>query len=99
MTRLHADEDEQNTFHQSTYISVTGGGGGAGTSLAFLTDIRENRAQRAAAGELLRQLDVLDENDCVLSMHTSGKLYRFELVLPEIFKNNANNAQSVGSHH
>lgn len=75
--RLFADNNPQNTFRHSTYISVTGGGGGHSHSLSFLTDIEENRDQRKACGELLRRLNVLEVDDCVLSMHTSGNLYRY----------------------
>ncbi|KFX88684.1 hypothetical protein V490_07472 [Pseudogymnoascus sp. VKM F-3557] len=74
--RLFADNNPQNTFRHSTYISVTGGGGGESHSLSFLTDIKENRAQRKACGELLRRLNVLKVDDCVVSMHATGKLYR-----------------------
>jgi hypothetical protein len=76
MTRLAADDKPQNAFRQSTYISMTGGGGGSTAPLAFFTDIAENRAQRKACGELLTRLKALGENDSVLSMHTSGKMYR-----------------------
>jgi hypothetical protein len=75
--RLATDKNPENTFRHSTYISVTGGGGGATASLAFLTDSRENRAQRAACGDLMRRLGLLTSKDCVLSMHPSGNLYRY----------------------
>ena len=78
MRRLAADDNPQNTYRHSTSISITGGGGsGSTTPLAFLTDIRENRAQRAACGDLVRRLGLMGERDCVLSMHTSGKMYRY----------------------
>lgn len=75
--RLFTDDNPRNTFRNSTYISVTGGGGGSTQSLSFLTDIKENRAQRKACGELLRRLNVLSGTDCVLSLHPSGKMYRY----------------------
>jgi hypothetical protein len=78
VTRLFADNDPRNTFRHSTYISTTGGGGGGSQCLPFLTDSAENRAQRKACSDLLRKLNVLKANDCVLSMHTSGKMYRYE---------------------
>lgn len=55
---------------------MTGGGGGV-HSLSFLTDIKKNRAQRKACGELLRQLNVLSGTDCVLSLHPSGRMYGY----------------------
>jgi hypothetical protein len=78
MRRLADDDNPRNAYRQSTYISITGGGGGGSTApLAFFTDIRENRAQRAACGDLMRRLGLMGERDCVLSMHASGKMYRY----------------------
>ncbi|KAL3419062.1 hypothetical protein PVAG01_09283 [Phlyctema vagabunda] len=74
--RLLEDDHPENTFRHSTYVSMTGGGGGSSTPLAFLTDIHENRAQRVAIGDLVRRCGLLEKTDCVLSMHTSGKMYR-----------------------
>lgn len=78
VTRLFADDHPLNTFRHSTYISQTGGGGGGSQSLIFLTDSVENRAQRKACSNLLRKLNVFKASDCVLSMHSSGKMYRYE---------------------
>lgn len=77
MRRLAEDDNAKNTFRHSTYISVTGGGSGSLTNpLAFLTDLKENRAQREANGHMLRRLNAIEDGDCVLSLHTSGNLYR-----------------------
>ncbi|KFY10512.1 hypothetical protein V492_04979 [Pseudogymnoascus sp. VKM F-4246] len=84
--RLFDDDSQRNTYRHSTYISVTGGGGGGTQSMSFLTDIKENRAQRKACGELLRQLNVLSGTDCVLSLHTSGKMYRALDLIVEIIE-------------
>ena len=74
--RLATDDELDNTFRQSTYISMTGGGGGGSRPLAFFTDIAENRLQRQACGELLRRTKAIGEKDCVLSMHSCGRMYR-----------------------
>lgn len=71
------DDNSRNTYRDGAYISVTGGGGGASASMAFLTDVRENRAQRQACGELMGRLGLLTSKDCVLCVHPSGNLYRY----------------------
>ncbi|KAJ5923336.1 hypothetical protein N7454_008581 [Penicillium verhagenii] len=84
--RLIADDTPNNSFRHASYISTTGGGSG-GVPMYFLTDARENRIQRMAMGNLLRQCKVITPGDCVLSMHTSGKLYRSLDLIAEVVEN------------
>ncbi|KAF7937694.1 uncharacterized protein EAE97_007490 [Botrytis byssoidea] len=96
VTRLFEDDDPLNTFRHSTYISMTGGGGGGSPCLVFLTDSVENRAQRKACSNLLRYMNVLKANDCVLSMHPSGKMYRALDLVTEIVENAGASVLPVG---
>ena len=43
----------------------------------FLTDAMENRMHRATAGELMRICGVIEPRDWVITLHTSGYLYRY----------------------
>ncbi|KAJ4147621.1 hypothetical protein LMH87_002133 [Akanthomyces muscarius] len=73
--RLVNDESPDNTYRQSSYISITGGGRGS-LPLFFATDVRENRRQRAEFGKLIASTGMLGGRDWVLSMHSAGGLYR-----------------------
>jgi hypothetical protein len=74
--RLCADDDPRNEYRRSSYISITGGGSG-GARMFFLTDAMENRMHRATAGELMRICGVIEPRDWVITLHTSGYLYRY----------------------
>lgn len=66
------------TFLRGTYLSPTGGTTGTvGSRFFFVTDTGENRRQRERAGQLMRDLGAVDENDIVLNMHSGQSLYRY----------------------
>ncbi|KAM3508780.1 hypothetical protein MY10362_000990 [Beauveria mimosiformis] len=73
--RLVNDTSPENTYRQSSYISITGGGRGA-QPLFFATDVNENRRQRAEFGKLIASTGMLNGCDWVVSMHSGGGLYR-----------------------
>ncbi|OJI99662.1 hypothetical protein ASPVEDRAFT_148689 [Aspergillus versicolor CBS 583.65] len=73
--RLSTDRSRGNVYRHSSYISTTGGGSG-GIPMAFLTDSTENRAQRAHCGRLMRLCGVIEPGDWIVTVHTSGNLYR-----------------------
>lgn len=66
-------------FLRSVYLSPTGGTTNAtpGARFFFITDTVENRRQREKAGELMRDLGVVNENDIVLNLHNGQSLYRY----------------------
>lgn len=73
--RLVNDTSPENTYRQSSYVSITGGGRGA-QPLFFATDVDENRRQRAEFGKLIASTGMLNGRDWVVSMHSGGGLYR-----------------------
>ncbi|EJP68338.1 uncharacterized protein BBA_02340 [Beauveria bassiana ARSEF 2860] len=73
--RLVNDTSPENTYRQSSYVSITGGGRGA-QPLFFATDVNENRRQRAEFGKLIASTGMLNGRDWVVSMHSGGGLYR-----------------------
>ncbi|EWC46462.1 hypothetical protein DRE_04405 [Drechslerella stenobrocha 248] len=83
--RLTADPSDQNTFWHGCYLSTTGGGSG-GAPMLFATDAAENRRQRNAAGILARTCGVIKPGDLVMSLHTSGGLYRALDLLTEVLE-------------
>lgn len=65
-------------FLRSSYLSPTGGTTETvGARFFFVTDTGENRRQREKAGQLIRELGVVDENDVVLNLHSGASLYRY----------------------
>ncbi|OXV08597.1 hypothetical protein Egran_03637 [Elaphomyces granulatus] len=84
--RLCADDDPRNEYRRSSYISITGGGSG-GARMFFLTDAMENRMHRATAGELMRICGVIEPRDWVITLHTSGYLYRALDLTAEVVEN------------
>ncbi|OJJ80487.1 uncharacterized protein ASPGLDRAFT_84992 [Aspergillus glaucus CBS 516.65] len=84
--RLIADNDPDNVFRHACYISTTGGGSG-GLPMFYLTDTWENRIQRMSMGKLIRQGGLIVPGDCVLTVHTSGNLYRSLDLTAEILEN------------
>ncbi|KAF7349306.1 hypothetical protein MSAN_01720100 [Mycena sanguinolenta] len=84
--RLSADRDPRNGYRSSAYISVTGGGSG-GVPMMFATDGRENRTQRIVTGRLIQACGVIESGDWVLTMHSSGKLYRALDLTTEMLEN------------
>lgn len=75
--RLVHDESPENTYRESAYTSITGGGRG-NQPLFFLTDVWENRRQRAQYGNLLALTGTLTTKDWVVSLHSTGNLYRYD---------------------
>ncbi|XWX02270.1 hypothetical protein V2A60_010305 [Cordyceps javanica] len=73
--RLVNDTTPENTYRQSSYVSITGGGRGS-HPLFFATDSEENRRQRAEFGKLIASTGMLNSRDWVVSMHSGGGLYR-----------------------
>ncbi|OAA40181.1 hypothetical protein BBO_06239 [Beauveria brongniartii RCEF 3172] len=63
--RLVNDTSPENTYRQSSYVSVTGGGRGA-QPLFFATDVNENRRQRADFGKLIASTGMLNGRDWVV---------------------------------
>ncbi|KAF8169830.1 hypothetical protein K438DRAFT_1614635 [Mycena galopus ATCC 62051] len=84
--RLGSDRDPRNNYRRSSYISVTGGGSG-GVPMMFATDGRENRNQRSTAGRLIQACGIIEANDWVLTVHTSGALYRSLDLVTEMLEN------------
>ncbi|KAI0487214.1 hypothetical protein F4859DRAFT_247289 [Xylaria cf. heliscus] len=84
--RLVNDTSPKNTYRHSIYASITGGGSGA-KPLFFATDADENRRQRAIFGLFLREIGVITPSDWVLTVHTSGDLYRSLDLILESFEN------------
>ncbi|KAK6353573.1 hypothetical protein TWF696_005535 [Orbilia brochopaga] len=84
--RLTADTSSENTFRHSCYISITGGGSG-GMPMMFATDAGENRRHRMAAGVLAKTCGLVEPTDFVMSLHSSGKLYRALDLITEIVEN------------
>lgn len=70
-----SDTSPENTYRRSVYASTTGGGSG-GTPLFFATDVNEQRRQRALFGSFLNQIGLVKPEDWVLTLHSSGRLYR-----------------------
>lgn len=44
--------------------------------MMFLTDATENRIQRLTTGKLMQVCGVIEPGDWVVTVHTSGFLYR-----------------------
>ncbi|KAI9042919.1 uncharacterized protein KD926_004709 [Aspergillus affinis] len=84
--RLTNDVDRRNTYRQSSYLSITGGGSG-GTPMMFAVDVHENRQQRIQMGKFIRLCGVVSPRDWVLSTHVSGGFYRSLDLMTEILEN------------
>ncbi|KAJ6502254.1 hypothetical protein C8R45DRAFT_818541 [Mycena sanguinolenta] len=93
--RLTSDTDPRNGYRRSSYISVTGGGSG-GIPMMFATDGQENRSQRRTTGQLIQACGVIEEGDWVLTMHTSGGLYRSLDLVTELLENAGASVLPVG---
>ncbi|KAJ5836570.1 hypothetical protein N7447_002596 [Penicillium robsamsonii] len=74
--RLAEDDSPENSFRQSSYTSVTGGGWSRGVPMLFLTDSGENRRQRESIGALIKAIGIVQPTDWILNIHVSGYLYR-----------------------
>ncbi|KAJ6189765.1 hypothetical protein N7519_004673 [Penicillium mononematosum] len=95
--RLTHDVDPRNTYRQSSYMSITGGGSG-GVPMMFAVDVHENRRQRSQMGEFLKLCGVTQPGDWVLSTHSAGGFYRSLDLMTEIMENAGATALSAGSY-
>ncbi|KAI3161985.1 hypothetical protein DTO039G3_8343 [Penicillium roqueforti] len=95
--RLSHDVDPRNTYRQSSYVSITGGGSG-GVPMMFAVDVHENRRQRAQFGEFLKLCGVIQPGDWVLSTHVAGGFYRSLDLTTEITENAGATVLSAGSY-
>ncbi|KAF3920138.1 hypothetical protein AA313_de0202933 [Arthrobotrys entomopaga] len=84
--RLVSDRSPENTFRHGCYLSITGGGFG-GMPMLFATDTKENRRHRAAAGALVKACGLIQLSDLVISLHSSGGLYRALDLVTETVEN------------
>ncbi|KAK1243183.1 hypothetical protein MKX07_003811 [Trichoderma sp. CBMAI-0711] len=94
--RLVNDTDPENTYRQSVYASITGGGFGS-KPLFFGTDVYENRKHRAHFGRFLRTIGVLEPGDWALTTHCAGELYRSLDLMLEIMENAGASVLSAGN--
>ncbi|KAL7929959.1 hypothetical protein V8C35DRAFT_170732 [Trichoderma chlorosporum] len=94
--RLVNDVDPKNTYRQSVYASITGGGFGS-KPLFFGTDVYENRKQRAHFGQFLKMIGVIEPGDWALTVHCAGELYRSLDLMLEIMENAGASVLSAGN--
>jgi len=80
---------------KSAYVSPTGGT--SGTSLFFVTDTHENRAQRRFMGALANIVGTLDSDDMNLVLHGGRPMYRSQDVTAEITDNAGGSVLWVGA--
>ncbi|KAK4940751.1 hypothetical protein LTR66_014882 [Elasticomyces elasticus] len=95
--RLIHDMDPLNTYRQSSYMSITGGGSG-GVPMMFAVDVHENRRQRAQMGNFIKLCGVIEPGDWVLSTHLAGGFYRSLDLTTEIMENAGATVLSAGSY-
>ncbi|KAJ5435621.1 hypothetical protein N7445_006506 [Penicillium cf. griseofulvum] len=95
--RLIHDTDRLNTYRQSSYMSITGGGSG-GIPMLFAVDAHENRRQRAQMGNLIKLCGMIEPGDWVLSTHMAGGFYRSLDLTTEIMENAGATVLSAGSY-
>ncbi|KAL6895097.1 hypothetical protein GGI43DRAFT_429203 [Trichoderma evansii] len=95
--RLVNDMNPNNTYRQSVYASITGGGFGS-MPLFFGTDVYENRKHRAHFGHFLKTLGVIKPGDWVLTTHCAGDLYRSLDLTLEILENAGASVLSAGNY-
>ncbi|UKZ78245.1 hypothetical protein TrVFT333_005981 [Trichoderma virens FT-333] len=94
--RLINDTDPNNTYRQSVYASITGGGFGS-KPLFFGTDVYENRKHRAHFGHFLKTIGALEPGDWALTTHCAGELYRSLDLMLEIMENAGASVLSAGN--
>ncbi|KAM0255929.1 hypothetical protein ACHAQJ_005330 [Trichoderma viride] len=94
--RLVNDTHPDNTYRQSVYASITGGGFGS-KPLFFGTDVYENRKHRAHFGHFLKTLGVIEPGDWALTTHSAGELYRSLDLTLEILENAGASVLSAGN--
>ncbi|EHK47238.1 uncharacterized protein TrAtP1_010106 [Trichoderma atroviride] len=95
--RLVNDTNSSNTYRQSVYASITGGGFGS-KPLFFGTDVYENRRHRASFGHFLKTLGVIKPGDWALTTHCAGELYRSLDLTLEILENAGASVLSAGNY-
>ncbi|OQE42941.1 hypothetical protein PENCOP_c003G00376 [Penicillium coprophilum] len=95
--RLTHDVDPRNTYRESSYMSITGGGSG-GVPMMFAVDVYENRQQRLQMGKFLNLCGVIKRGDWVLSTHLAGGFYRSLDLMTETMENAGATVLSAGSY-
>jgi hypothetical protein len=90
------DASPENTYRQSSYMSITGGGSG-GVPMLFAVDVHENRQQRMQMGKFVRLCGLVDPADWVLSIHVSGGFYRSLDLTTEVLENAGATVLSAGN--
>ncbi|KAJ5823600.1 hypothetical protein N7447_005940 [Penicillium robsamsonii] len=95
--RLTHDVDPRNTYRESSYMTITGGGSG-GVPMMFAVDVHENRRQRLKMGQFLKLCGVIKRGDWVLSTHSAGEFYRSLDLTTEIMENAGATVLSAGNH-
>ncbi|KAJ5271623.1 hypothetical protein N7524_004892 [Penicillium chrysogenum] len=95
--RLTHDMDPLNTYRQSSYMSITGGGSG-GIPMLFAVDAYENRRQRAQMGNFIKLCGMIEPGDWVVSTHLAGGFYRSLDLTTEIMENAGATVLSAGSY-
>ncbi|KAJ5503926.1 hypothetical protein N7463_006800 [Penicillium fimorum] len=95
INRLTHDVDPRNTYRESSYMSITGGGSG-GVPMMFAVDVHENRRQRLQMGKFLKLCGVIKRGDWVLSTHSAGGFYRSLDLTTEIMENAGATVLSAG---
>ncbi|KAH8651137.1 hypothetical protein BX600DRAFT_473134 [Xylariales sp. PMI_506] len=95
--RLVNDTNACNTYRNSVYVSVTGGGTGS-KPMFFGTDVIENRRQRDVFGQFIRNMGIIKSGDWVVTTHTTGELYRSLDLTLEILENAGASVLGAGNY-
>lgn len=78
--RLCQDDSPSNGYRNAATISTTGGGSGLSLPMLFLTDVAENKAQRASLARLMKACGMFEPGDWLITVHASGNFYRYVIL-------------------